>query len=143
MRHETNCPGAVAATTGADEAANVSAAQLHSIAGTVPDASLTKRGILLRAFLEGEALTRLEAWRVYGDGCANTTVSDIEHLHGVRIARHMEEVAGRHRQARVARYWLDNTDRPDALWALAKELRASGYPDEAETVLTMAEEVSE
>ena len=136
MRHETNSPGAVAAATGA-EAGYVSATQLHSIAPTIPDASLGKRGILLRAFLEGEALTRLEAWRVYGDGCANTTVSDIEHLHGVRIARHMEEVAGRHRQAHVARYWLDHSDRPDALRALARELRSAGFPDEAADVLKL------
>lgn len=111
----------------------------HFIAPTIPDASLGKRAILLRAFLEGEALTRLDAWRLLGDGCANTTVSDIEHLHDVRIARHMEEVAGRHRQARVARYWLDDTDRPDALRALARELRSAGFPDEAADALDMIE----
>ena len=135
MIPEIESPAAAPAAHRAD--AQVVGAPLHSIAPHVPDASLTKRGILLRAFLEGEALTRLEAWRVYGDGCANTTVSDIEHLHRVRITRHMEEVAGRHRQAHVARYWLADSDRPDALRALARELRSSGHSDEADAVLEL------
>ena len=87
-------------------------------------------------------LTRMQAWRLLGDGAANTTVSTIQRVHGVRISRRMIEVAGRHRQAHVAEYWLADADRPDALRALAAELRSAGHPDEAADVLDMIEEVA-
>lgn len=136
MSPETRSPAAAGTANRADAHSSVGARRNH-IAPHIPDASLTKRGILLRAFLEGEVLTRMDAWRTYGDGAANTTVSTLQRLHGVHISRRMIDVSGRHRQAHVAEYWLADADRPDALQALARELRSAGHPDEADAVLEL------
>lgn len=82
----------------------------------------THMAIILQALLRGERLTRLDAWREYGDGALNTTVSRLQARHGVRVDRERVTVPGRRRPAHVALYWLADDQHEVARKALATEL---------------------
>jgi len=99
------------------------------------DASLTKAGRVLRALVQCERLTRLDAWRRHGDSCLPSTIAGLQHTYGINIARRLERVEGRFSAAHVARYWIAPCERQDALSAFAVELvKAGAYRTVAEAL---------
>lgn len=110
----------------------------HRIAPGISDAQLGKRAIILRAFLEGEKLTRLEARDQYSDGCLKTTVATIQRTHPVRVDRRLEVALCRgNSTCWVARYWLSRGQRGAGLAAFVDELRRAGLACDAHALLAI------
>lgn len=101
MEAQKRSPGAVAAATGAQE-------------GKKHASKPTKILRVLHGLVERNSLTRLDAWRLYGDACLNTTVSTIQQRFGITVARELIQVEGRFGTARVARYWLSPSEKARA-----------------------------
>lgn len=74
----------------------------------------TKAGRILSALARGERLTRLDAWRDFGDAVLPSTVAEIQRRFGLDIARETVRVEGRFHVAHVARYWMVPSERKKA-----------------------------
>lgn len=60
-----------------------------------------------------KGLNRFDAYNVYGDGCLNSTISDLRLGYGIIAIREWEVLPNQHK-TRCMRYWLSDDDMPKA-----------------------------